>query len=137
MLAKYLCLLFAILLLQACTTTQPTLTSSSGQIVYVSDRDGKMLLYLMNADGSEQVSLPNDFADSYFAPAWSPDGKRVAFDCYFKNLYKNSSGTEICMMNTDGSDPIRLNESGGDGTQPSWSPDGMRIAFATTRQGYR
>ena len=54
-------------------------------------------------------------------PAWSPDGKWIAFDS------DRGGAVSIFRMNADGSGILRLT-NGADGS-PSWSPDGTRIAF--------
>ncbi len=68
------------------------------------------------------------------APAWSPDGARIAFS-------RARSGTadyhlfDIWAMNADGSDPRRLTTDVGRATSPSWSPDGSTIAcYGTDEQ---
>lgn len=50
-------------------------------------------------------------------PAWSPDGRRIAF----------SRDAEIWVMDADGSDARSL---GVRGVEPAWSPGGTRIVFA-------
>ena len=64
------------------------------------------------------IRLTNNaaFDDS---PAWSPDGRKIAF----------ARGSTIYVMNADGSAQTRLT---GDfaATSPAWSPDGTKIAFA-------
>ena len=60
---------------------------------------------------------PINFARS---PTWSPDGRKIAFEC---------SG--ICVMDADGTHKSTLIQAPGDAVdrQPAWSPDGRRIAF--------
>ncbi len=52
-------------------------------------------------------------------PAFSPDGKRIAFA---------RTGVGILTMNVDGTGIRRLTKNGRDGF-PSWSPDSRQIAF--------
>ncbi len=48
------------------------------QVVFHSKRSGRLLLYVMNADGSNPVQLsPDEQWDA--APSWSPDGEQIAF----------------------------------------------------------
>jgi dipeptidyl aminopeptidase/acylaminoacyl peptidase len=54
----------------------PTLAST--KIAYVRSQGGRQLIFVMNADGSEQSQLtPSDTDD--VDPAWSPDGTRIIF----------------------------------------------------------
>ena len=69
---------------------------------------GKGGLYVMNPDGSGKRRLAN----SGTLPAWSPDGRKIAF-----------GGLRV--VNADGSGLQRLTR----GILPAWSPDGQRIAF--------
>ena len=39
-------------------------------------------IYVMNADGSDQVNLTNDPDGQDVAPSWSPDSTRIAFTRY-------------------------------------------------------
>ena len=73
----------------------------------------------------EQVMLTADIkADSAF-PAWSPDGKLVAFQSK-----RDGPLSQIYVMDADGNNKIRVSDGNGFAGQPSWSPDGKYIAYA-------
>ncbi|MDP1715308.1 MAG: hypothetical protein Q8L41_11255 [Anaerolineales bacterium] len=66
------------------------------------------------------------------APAWSPDGTKIAF---VSSLGPNLS--EIYIMNADGSNPIQITHNGIPDFEPAWSPDGTLIAISSSRDdGY-
>ena len=88
-------------------------TPGPGRIGFQSDRDGNTEIYSMNADGSGVVRLTIDQAFEG-EPAWSPDGKTIAFDY----------GVSIYAMNADGSAINKLADSV---HYPAWSLDGTRI----------
>ena len=51
---------------------------AQAQIAFMSNRDGNMEIYVMDADGGNQRNLTNNPDDDQY-PAWSPDGERIAF----------------------------------------------------------
>src|SRR5205085_3410173 len=59
-------------------------------------------------------------------PAWSPDGKTIAFASA-----RLGNGFRLFLMNADGANVRDLSQSDNPGGNvfPSWSPDGKRIAF--------
>jgi len=79
-------------------------------------------IYVMNADGTGIRQLTRlDHVSSL--PAWSPDGKRLAFQ-------SNSVGHfEIYTVALDGTHVRQLTTSPTDVIQPAWAPDGRTIAY--------
>jgi TolB protein len=91
----------------------------------------------MNADGSGLRRLTRNGGRN-FAPAWSPDGQRIAFERRFGkgpqsgqcHACRESLTYEVHVMNADGSEQRRLTPRG---AKPGWSPDGRTIAFMSKR----
>ena len=111
------------------------LSSSPSQIVFNRYRDG---LFVMNADGSGITRLTDGAPGADLGPAWSPDGRHIAF-ARFTSAGSSSGTYDIYTMNADGSGVTRLTDvlpgssSGspyqGDDLGAQWSPDGTKIAF--------
>jgi Tol biopolymer transport system component len=105
---------------------------SAGKIAFMSTQDGNPEIYTVNPDGSGLARLTYSDAGD-IAPAWSPDGTRIAFGC---GIGPETDGgirwvgpSDICLMDADGRRLVRLtNDPVSDG-EPTWSPDGSRIAF--------
>lgn len=96
-----------------------TVSGQNGKIAFVSDRDGNPEIYVMEADGSNQVNLTNH-PSSDRNPTWSPDGRQIAF------VSDRDGERAIYVMDNDGSNLRFLVR----GEYPAWSPDGKMIAFA-------
>jgi Tol biopolymer transport system component len=81
-------------------------------------------IYSVCPDGSNLTRLTDDPAADY-APAWSPDGARLAF------ASSRSGNSQIYVMSANGSGVSQLT-SDDQNDLPIWLPDGMHIAFRTT-----
>jgi serine/threonine protein kinase len=81
-------------------------------------------IYIMRSDGSGIVKLTNDGYKNR-GPAWSPDGKSLAF-------YSDRSGKyEIWEIGIDGSNLRQLSKTEGLIFNPIWFPDGRKILFGS------
>ena len=87
-------------------------------------------IYVLTFNGTPPVNVTNyDLAIDEHA-AWSPLGTQIAFNSYRDGAL---SGSEIYVMNADGSGQTRLTNSVREDDGPAWSPDGTRIAFRSAR----
>jgi TolB protein len=126
----------------------PAFSSDGSKIAFASFRGGNVDIYTMNADGGGQRRLttnapprvwPGGIAPKDDAPAFSPDGSKIAFVSTRDNLDPgDESGfgnIEIYTMNADGSRQTNLTRSpSAIDRDPAFSPDGTKIAFASVRE---
>jgi Tol biopolymer transport system component len=84
---------------------------------------------LDKVEASAQLFVPSSRQD--YNPAYSPDGKRVAF------VSTRRGPMELWLANSDGSGVRQLTQIGGVGfpINPAWSPDGNKIVFALRNKG--
>jgi Tol biopolymer transport system component len=95
--------------------TAPLFSPDGRRIVFSrASKQNTSELWVMNADGSGQRNL----APSGYAPAWSPDSRRIA--------YIGGSGP-LVLRSVNGGGRIVLR---GRNLGPYWSPDGRLIAFS-------
>lgn len=99
--------------------------------IALSGTQGNLDLASINADGG---GLKTVFAGTgplshQDWPAWSPDGRRIAFSS------THEGNQEIYAAEADGTKLVRLTNSSGIDAHPCWAPDGRSIAFATDRWG--
>jgi Tol biopolymer transport system component len=95
------------------------------KIAFVSERDARPEMYLMDADGSDELRITNNVtAVEYRNPAWSPDGTAIAWQ----------NNNQIWVMDADGTDPLQLTPTGFD-IEPDWGPRRPRLTIGKTGLG--
>jgi len=108
---------------------EPFWSPDSRQIVLISSRHGGLKVHVIRADdashGSDMRQLTTGEAEDD-SPAWSPDGKKIAF------VSIRSGVSQICVINSDGSEERQLTNGNAENIHPTWSPDSKRILFNTT-----
>jgi Tol biopolymer transport system component len=96
------------------------------RIAYVGvTRSGRKALFVVTASGAHRlrhvaVSIPGIASPSVSRPTWSPDGKRIAFECC-SNGYQ-PQGNWIYLIRPDGRGLTRTR-----GDIRGWSPDGRLL----------
>jgi len=100
----------------------------STKIVFVSDRDGNDELYMMDYDGQNQTRLTFNKTRDYM-PAWSADGKKIAFTSYKK---LGEAGLYLLDLEAGKITPVATR---GTNFSPSFSPDAKKLAFCSTTDG--
>lgn len=82
------------------------------------------LVKVVVASGKQTVIFKNQAPQDFVrAPAWSPDGTRIAF----------SLGAAITLIDTDGTHLRTFTSGGTRNLYADWSPDSRTIAFVTDR----
>lgn len=107
------------------------------RLVFSRTVGGGTALFVMRADGSgvrrltTPVVRPEGPASSDVTPAWSPDGRRIAFASD-----RAGGSPDIWLVDADGTDLVQLSRGERiSDFNPAWSPDGRWIWFDTDRYG--
>jgi len=103
------------------SATSPSWSPDGQRIAFGRFTQAGRDLYVMNADGTNEVLR----AQQFHSPSWSPDGTRLAVakgDCWYD--------CTVSLLNVDDTTtaPVFFAAMA---AQPAWSPDGKKIAFVS------
>ena len=100
----------------------------STRIAYVTKAGSRYTLRVSDADGEGgQVALNSP--EPIISPAWSPDGKQLAYVSFEKQ--------KAVVYTQDAASGARraIADFRGSNSAPAWSPDGQRLAVTLSREG--
>jgi TolB protein len=98
----------------------------NGRIAFVRSAGAGPLeeVFMVSPGSGLTANLTNAPFTGDTAPAWSPDGTRVAF------TREGPGGvTNIMALHLGGGGEVAVTPAGGFDAAPDWSPDGTRLAF--------
>ena len=101
--------------------TSPVLSPDGGSFAYASRAAGSWDIYVQRVGGRTRTRVAADPDRDEAWPAFSPDGKRIAFN-------ESDDDGGIWIVGATGESQRRLTDFG---FNPCWSPDGEHIAFGT------
>ena len=116
----------------------PRASPAGDQVIYESNADGNLELYLLDLAGLDLSTLtPEDVTPRRIthnetddgSPAFFPDGERIIF------VSSRNEVHQLYTMGIDGSAEKHFNPTRYDSYTPTVSPDGKTIAYVSARDG--
>ena len=122
-------------------SSAPDWSHSRKLIAFMSNRNGRPEIFVMNADGSDQRLLASLGSVGANFPSFSPSGNEL---CFQRQALDESVPAlrqrDIYVVNVHGGEPINLTSpvgapgQAGNNIRCDWSPTHHAIAFGSTRE---
>ena len=98
------------------------------RFVFAALAEGRPVLTIVDTtNGKREVELPFPDLDQIFNPAWSPDGKRVAFSAMHGGVL------DLYVFDIASKQTTALTNDAFADLDPEWNPDGLSLAWVTDR----
>jgi imidazolonepropionase-like amidohydrolase/Tol biopolymer transport system component len=111
---------------------QPRFSPDGKWIVFASDRDGLLNLWVMKPDGSGARQVSKEKQGYVNSPTWSPDSQYIYARKHFVKERSLGAG-EIWMYHVSGADGLQVTDKNGwqkDAGEPALSPDGRYLYYS-------
>ncbi len=112
---------FSRITFQSGLESSPAISPDGEFVAYEATDGGDLDIFLLRVGGQRPINLTEDSTVDDQHPAFSPDGRRIAFR-------SERDGGGLFVMGATGESVRRLASFG---DNPSWSPDGREIVVAT------
>lgn len=104
---------------------EPRLDPRERRIAYTAEVAGTRQLFVRSLRGTAPAVQVTAGEKAASEPAWSPDGRRLAF-----------VRDGIWVVDADGAREVRVATHPAGDSSPAWSPDGRTISFVSRRRGW-
>jgi serine/threonine protein kinase len=108
----------------------PSISPDGSHVLLSSYRKGRWEIWLWNALLTEGRPVFSKEGGTAGSPAWSPDGKWIAFDARTKN-----AAADLWIMPSSGGEPKLLVGEAGENTTPCFGPGSQWVYFTSSRTG--
>jgi eukaryotic-like serine/threonine-protein kinase len=108
----------------------PRISPDGKHVVVSSWYKGHWQIWLWNSDFTDGRPVFGREGGTAGSPAWSPDGKWIAFDARTR-----SASADIWLMPADRGEPRMIADQPGDSITPCFDPAGQWIYFTSSRTG--